>query len=117
MTDLLFHIATETDWAGREDVYVPSQFASEGFIHCSTAMQLERVASQRFRLRDDLVVLSIDPDRVGPQIRYENLEGGQEQFPHIYGPLNLDAVFEVRHVRTDHNGKFIFAPDGKSSEL
>ena len=107
MKELLFHIATRSDWGKRGDTYIPAQFATEGFIHCSTAQQLEWVASQRFRNRDDLVILSIDPGRVVPQILYENLEDGQEQFPHIYGELNVDAVIACRIVVTDSDGKFI----------
>lgn len=106
MRALLFHIATRADWEKRDSTYAPAQFAREGFIHCSTARQLEWVASQRFCSRDDLVVLTIDPGRVGPRIVYENLEGGRENFPHIYGLLNLDAVVATRPSRTDEDGRF-----------
>lgn len=70
-------------------------FAAEGFIHCSTRKQVITVANARFRGQQGLVLLLIDTDKVKPEIVYENLEGGAQLFPHIYGKLNTDAVVEV----------------------
>ena len=110
MNEVLFHIAAAEDWRASGEIYVSPHFETEGFIHCSTPAQLEGVAQRRFRGRDDLLVLSIDPTRVRAPIRYENLEGGREQFPHIYGPLNVDAVVEKRALRVSADGKLSFAP-------
>ncbi|WP_405388682.1 DUF952 domain-containing protein [Streptomyces sp. NBC_01102] len=69
----------------------------EGFIHCSLPHQLPGVA--RALYGDDgggLVVLVIDPGRLRVPVRYEALTPGGEEFPHIYGPLPVDAVVEVR---------------------
>jgi len=41
------------------------------------------------------VALCINPQKLNAELRYENLLGGEAQFPHLYGPLNLDAVLEV----------------------
>lgn len=67
-----------------------------GFIHCSFADQVDGVARAVFAGADGLVLITIDPSLVKAEVRYENLEGGSELFPHIYGPLNVDAVVEVR---------------------
>src|SRR5205823_735745 len=64
----------------------------EGFIHCSRAGQVAGVAARFYRGRTDLVLLTIDPGRVGPAIRYDLVPGSDEPFPHVYGPLNVDAV-------------------------
>jgi uncharacterized protein (DUF952 family) len=53
------------------------------------------VATTYFRGVEGLLLLVIDPSRVSADIRVESA-GGAEQFPHIYGPLNLDAVVETR---------------------
>jgi len=53
------------------------------------------------------LALCIDPDLVVAEIRYENLEGAASLFPHIYGPLNLDAVINVLKFIRDDNGVFI----------
>ncbi|MFE9647815.1 DUF952 domain-containing protein [Streptomyces sp. NPDC006365] len=67
----------------------------EGFIHCSTRGQLPRVAAflyGSYEGPDDLVVLVIDPERLGVPVRYEAPEPGGEEFPHIYGPIPAAAV-------------------------
>jgi uncharacterized protein (DUF952 family) len=94
---IIFHIAKRQSWdQGRAGgSYQPEMFASEGFIHCSTADQVIAVANNRFRGDSDLVLLAIDTTRVIPTISYENLEGGTQLFPHIYGELDPGAVVNV----------------------
>jgi len=101
---MLFHIASAADWAAREETYAPASFASDGFIHCSTAAQIEAVAKRLFRGQANLLLLTIDPSRVQADIRYENLEGGEEQFPHIYGRLSRNAVVTVQALHVGHAG-------------
>ena len=81
-------------------------FSVEGFIHCSTPAQVLQVANARFRGRSDLLLLSIDTDRVDAEIRYENLEGGEQLFPHIYGELDRDAVIRVVEFKPQADGSF-----------
>ncbi|MET8446670.1 DUF952 domain-containing protein [Streptomyces sp. NPDC005209] len=72
----------------------------EGFIHFSTREQLPRVAAFLYGSYDgpdDLVVLVVDPELVGLPVKYEAMEPGGEEFPHVYGPLPVDAVVEVEH--------------------
>jgi len=64
-------------------------------------------ANALFLGRDDLVLLVIDPAKVGPAIKYEGAPGSQ-QFPHIYGPLNLDAVVAVMALPRGRDGTFTF---------
>jgi uncharacterized protein (DUF952 family) len=95
---VLLHITPLTDWqnAQKTGLYQADSLNTEGFIHCSTQEQIDGVAERFYRGRSGLVVLVIDQQRVEAEIRLENLEGGSQLFPHIYGPLNLDAVIEVR---------------------
>jgi uncharacterized protein (DUF952 family) len=79
---------------------------AEGFIHCSNGHQVVWVANQRFRGRTDLVLLHIDPTRLGAQVRYENLEGGEELFPHVYGPIPVTAVVDVVRFLPAEDGTF-----------
>ena len=106
MNEPLFHIASADAWARSVDSYVPGEFAREGFVHCSTAGQVMRVANRLFRGRSDLVLLMIDIERVGSPIRYENLEGGAELFPHVYGPLPRAAVVAVEPLTAASDGTF-----------
>ena len=105
---IIFHISEPQRWKDAQSSghYQPEQFAAEGFIHCSKPEQVIQVANARFRGRTDLLLLKIDTDKVGPEIRYENLEGGNQLFPHIYGELNLDAVTIVSDFLPGSDGYF-----------
>jgi uncharacterized protein (DUF952 family) len=104
----IFHLTPAAAWvdAQRAGVYTADSLASEGFIHCSTAEQVVWVANNRFRGRTEYVLLHIDRDRLSAPVKYENLEGGRQLFPHIYGPLNLDAVIDVTPFPPDEAGTF-----------
>ena len=111
---VIYHIATAPDWAlaQRDGQYTTSTrdrtLAEEGFIHASTAGQVAPVANAYYRGVPDLVVLVIDPGRVGPEIRYELVPGSDAPYPHIYGPLNTDAVVGTRPLDPGPDGEFTF---------
>jgi len=112
---IIYHIATAADWEqGRRDgEYTTSTrgrtLAQQGFIHGSTADQVAPVANMIYKGEPDLLVLVIDTDRVTPEIRYEEVPGWETPFPHIYGPLNADAVVETRPLEPGPDGEFSFA--------
>jgi uncharacterized protein (DUF952 family) len=97
----IFHITTETEWARAlaEGGYYGSTrgrtLAQVGFVHCAFEEQVGGVANSFFRGVSELVVLRIAIDRLNAEVRYEAPQGGNEQFPHVYGPLNLDAVVAI----------------------
>jgi uncharacterized protein (DUF952 family) len=103
---IIFHITTRQAWARAKaaGTYSTEMFPVEGFIHCSTADQFIQVANMRFRGQTGLVLLSIDTNAVTAPIVYENLEGGQQMFPHIYGELNLAAVVKVAAFEPEADG-------------
>ncbi len=112
----IYHIASAADWAQAQPdgQYAMSTrgrtLAEEGFIHASTAAQVAQVANAFYRdSPGPLVLLVIDPDLVGPEIRYEHVPGQAEPYPHIYGPLNTDAVLEARPFGLGPDGRFSFA--------
>ena len=104
----IFHITKREEWerAKRNGSYEPPSLASEGFIHCSTTEQVVRTANRLFRGQMGLVLLKIDMDQVGAEIKYENCEGGEEAFPHIYGPLNPVSVVRVMAFEPGEDGTF-----------
>jgi uncharacterized protein (DUF952 family) len=112
---VIYHIATAADWARAQAAgqYTISTLgrtlAEEGFIHASTAEQVAPVANMFYQGRADLVVLVLDTDRIRPEIRLEPAPGWDEPFPHIYGPLNTDAVAATRRLEPDADGRFFFA--------
>ena len=108
---IIFHIARRDAFAKRHEQsvdgsYRPDMFSKEGFTHCSTREQVTKVADIRFRGQTGMVLLCIDTDKVTAEIRYENLEGGQELFPHIYGEIENDAVVQVAEFEPGVDGYF-----------
>jgi uncharacterized protein (DUF952 family) len=106
---MIYHIATRADWDSAQAVgeYTADSLESEGFIHYSTAVQVQATANRFFRGRQDLVLLSIDENRVTAEIKYENLEGGTDLFPHVYGPLPVKAVIRLLDLLPDQDGFFL----------
>ena len=116
---LIYHIASVADWdqARRDGEYTTStrgmSLAEQGFIHASTAPQVAPVANAFYGDDQDLVVLVIDTGRLGPELRYEPVPGWDDRFPHIYGPLNVDAVVMTLPLGRDASGRFAFATGGQ----
>ena len=104
----LYHItsAREADQARQKGIYVPAAFGREGFIHCSYKHQVIATANRIFRGRRDLVLLEIDKEKLDCNVIEENLEGGSELFPHIYGPLKMSAVTAVYELPCGSEGTF-----------
>ncbi len=93
MSDPIFHLAEPDDWARTTDTYRPSSVEQEGFVHCSTADQLRRVAVQRYMGENDLILLTVDRDGLDEEtLVFEDSYGSGEEFPHIYGGLPTTAV-------------------------
>ena len=105
---MIYHItsAAEARQAATRGEYLPQAFTADGFIHCSHPHQVCRVANARFTGQRDLVLIEIDPARAGCNIIDENLEGGSELFPHVYGPLPMSAVVRILDFPCDDTGRF-----------
>lgn len=110
----IFHIAEASDW----DAAVPTgayrhstrgrTLDDVGFIHCSHRHQVERVANAAYRDAGRLYLLRIDPDRLGATVlREDPVDGGVETFPHLYGPLPVEAVVEVAPLELSPAGMFV----------
>ena len=110
---MIFHIALRAEWdAARDSVYIPPSLAAEGFIHCSTRDQVAGTANLFYRGRTDLVLLVIDEGLLAASLRYETPLGKNDvraalSFPHIYGPLNFDAVISAKPFPCSTDGSFV----------
>jgi uncharacterized protein (DUF952 family) len=94
---LIYHITTAEAWHNAQATgsYEADSLREEGFIHCSEAYQVEDTLQRYFNGRQGLVKLFIDTDRLSSQYIQEWSGGAQDTFPHIYGPINLEAVLAV----------------------
>jgi glutathione S-transferase len=97
----IYHLALRDEWQGAcgGKAYRRStlgrSLADVGFIHCSFAHQVQAIADLVYNGRGDVVLLEIDPSRVQAEVRVEDLEAGGQTFPHIYGPLPIEAVTQI----------------------
>lgn len=97
---VIVHITTASAWqhAQQEGEYTDASLRAEGFIHCSRPDQVARVLDEKFPDRSGLVYLRIDSARLRAEVRDEDLYDSGETFPHVYGPVNLEAVVGVEPV-------------------
>lgn len=108
---MILHITTRAAWedAQAARVYRPASLTGEGFIHFSTLAQVTRVADAFYRGQPGLLLLVVDPARLRAPLRYEppaEDPGSAERFPHLYGPLNVDAVVRVVPFAPNADGSF-----------
>ena len=104
----IYHLTTPAAWqqTGEGPHRAPS-LETEGFIHCSNHDQLAPVANRFYADQPELLVLCIEVERLTSPLRDED-SGSNELFPHIYGPINRDAVREVRPLERGADGKWVF---------
>jgi 2-C-methyl-D-erythritol 4-phosphate cytidylyltransferase len=102
----IYHIATRAEWELSKSTgwYRGDTLDSDGFIHCSVVQQVLAVANSLFSGRSDLVLLCIDDGKLNSELRWENSEG--MVFPHLYGPLNTDAVIAALEFKEGDDGTF-----------
>ncbi len=103
-----YHLVPEDVWEARSKgtEYLPEAYEADGFVHCTDG-ETELVAvGNRYYTGDarPYVVVSISRDRLTAPVKYED---PARIFPHIYGPLNLDAVVDVRPVLRGKDGTFL----------
>ncbi|HVE86457.1 MAG TPA: DUF952 domain-containing protein [Myxococcales bacterium] len=115
---LIYHLVPRSHLAARREggSYVPARFEQDGFIHCTGELPaLVKVANDYFAgVEEPLVVLVIDTGALRSRVVFEapaplpgagtsHLEGATK-FPHVYGPLNLDAVTAAGTLPRTHAG-------------
>ncbi|GAB4464713.1 MAG: DUF952 domain-containing protein [Armatimonadaceae bacterium] len=103
----LLHITSRTEWEDAEPtgLYAPPSLETEGFIHLSQPEQVVWVANRFYREQSGLVLLKIEPERLKAPLRYDPVPG-DGVFPHLYGPLNTDAVVQVLPFEPETDGSF-----------
>jgi len=113
---MIFHITSRTAWleAQAKGEYTASSLAAEGFIHCSTLSQVLPVANTFYKEQSGLCLLVIEPTLLSSTLDWEPPSGGTpppgvpagDLFPHIYGPINVDAVLKAVDFEPDPDGNW-----------
>lgn len=103
----LYHAAAREEWDRRSPTeYLPSSYEREGFIHLSSASQLLTPLHSFYLGRSDLLLLTVEEGRVSVPVVWEDLYNGGQEFPHVYGPLNLDSIVATVELPCDERGRF-----------
>ncbi len=104
---ITFHLVPKSyfDLQNPNADYLPAAYLQDGFIHCTDAPEeMARVANLFYGTDAPHLYLYIDKDRVKSPVRYDDEE---TKYPHIYGPLNRDAIVAVREAGRDGEGNFL----------
>jgi uncharacterized protein (DUF952 family) len=117
---MIYHITSREAWnqARQRGDYRAESLETDGFIHCSTEEQVVPVAEHFYKGDRDLYLLMIEPTLLSADLKWEPPADGtpppgvpeDDLFPHIYGPINLDAVVKVFDLHSNPDGKYNFPP-------
>lgn len=108
---MILHIISRDDWAAASaagEVAAPS-LAGVGYVHCSDPGTAHLPANGLFAGRQDMLLLEIDPSRLGVPLRWEPGDGEDPAgpwFPHVYGPIPVSAVLAVHDFPPRAEGSF-----------
>ena len=107
---MIYHITLPALWQRAQETgfYLPEEFDKDGFIHCSKEEQIVDVANRYYAGQAGHIVLRINTDKLTSKLVYENLIGGSDLFPHIYGKLDLSAVDALAPLEQNDKGVFVF---------
>jgi uncharacterized protein (DUF952 family) len=100
MGEVIYKIAPRQEWeaAVRDGVYRGSKHDQrDGFIHFSRQHQVSGVLLRHFAGQEDLLLISVHADALGPGLRFEPSFDGQ-QFPHLYGEFDPTLAIEVKTI-------------------
>lgn len=113
MSQPIYKICPRTLWqaaekAGRFDG-APVDLA-DGYIHFSSGEQARETALRHFVEMDDLLLIAVDAEALGKELRWEPSRGGA-LFPHLYGSLPMSAVLHVAPLPVGPDGTHSFPAD------
>ena len=96
----IYHVCSAAAWqaAKEKGVYEHPSLASEGFIHCSDERQVAGVLMRYFNGQKNLLRLEIEPGKLSSELKWEDSPSLGEAFPHIYGPINIDAIVGIQEL-------------------
>ena len=114
---MIYHLTFRKNWryALATGPYKAKSLDTEGFIHCSTAEQIVPVAMDFFSQRRKLTILAIDETLLTSPVKWEKPASGpppglppNSKFPHVYGPINHEAV--IKTLDMERNADDVFVP-------
>jgi uncharacterized protein (DUF952 family) len=110
MTQMIYHMCRADEWAVAVvagSYRGSSQDLADGFIHFSTAAQIVESARRHRAGQAGLLLLAVDPARLGVRLKWEKSRGG-DLFPHLYGPLAPAESASARPLPLGPDGGHVF---------
>jgi uncharacterized protein (DUF952 family) len=111
---LIYHMAPTVRWYtwAADQAYLPADYDRDGFVHCTAGDELMLAVANRFyhNVPGDFLLLVIDTTRLTSPLTWEAPTPGDTLaplFPHIYGPINREAVVSIKLLQRDHSGTFV----------
>lgn len=105
---IAYHLCPATVWDSQkaEGSYLPEAFEQDGFIHATNGLEKLLWVANEFYQNDRRphTVLVLDVSKLESPVRYDD-EG--QAFPHVYGPLNVDAVVGELLVERGPDGQYV----------
>ena len=94
---MIYHVVTKNKWqaALAQGFYEADSLANEGFIHACKKAQVDGVLERYYMGQQNLLLLNIDETRLTVGLKFEKSVSVNEEFPHIFGRINLDAIVKV----------------------
>lgn len=91
---VIYHITSASEWddARQKGYYASKALKEEGFIHCCEERQIPDVLQRFYSGKKDLVKLAVQTEKLTSQLIYDWSNAIEDTFPHVYGPINLDAI-------------------------
>ena len=98
MEQFIYHVVLPEYWSNflEKEAYKAATFEEEGFIHCCTKEQIHYVLTTYFKANNEIVLLKINVGLLTSKLKTELANG--QFFPHIYGPINKDAIVSVEQI-------------------
>lgn len=105
---MIIYTATPEEW---DKIKTQTEFKShdydkEEFIHCCYPNQTTWVLNKHYRNEEKVIILTIDPKLLKSKWLSEDLKGKGEEFPHVYGSINVDSIIEVFEISPSKDGLF-----------
>jgi uncharacterized protein (DUF952 family) len=104
---IIFKIVPRAEWEAETGAYHGSRHdRADGFLHFSTAAQLPQTLRLHYADQDDLVLVAVDPAALGQALKWEYSPSRGEAFPHLYAPLEPDAIKWAKPLTRRADGAF-----------
>lgn len=102
---------TTLDERKNKEYWGKRNIETDGFIHCSTVEYFWRVAPNFKNIKDEMILVCIDENKLKSKVRYEDGDNCGRKYPHIYGLVNNDAVVKILPFLRDKDGTYIKNPE------